>query len=578
MQGGFIFRKFDIRVNEVIKLAKRAFMVPLVYGGVPDKKISSNGIDFNVNKLFLMISNYPITGKDKVYFEFTVSSYAASSVVRYFPIYVGVHKEPSSGTLSNDFCLGSVFYSITDGKYSVMEKHKKTASTKTRDPGAASFHPPAAKETVGVAIDRWNNQITIYVEGNKLYSFKPSLFNMKNEKAPFYAALYSAVPASLVGTFNLGTGGCKYTPKGYKTIHQLINKDVVKTEMVGSFTVIRTGKTQLQEFSGGLTVRDIKGNGKTTIISTSSDNEVKSDNTFVLNSDKGIIYSKLPLPSRYKIYSEIYCRDGTLQTNQLGIPLLLGITDSPNNLYSGRTIQIPLHHLKNHCYEYQERIGSNVTTSIIDDVDTSIPNEEGKYIGVGIDLKARTIDIWVDKVHFYTYHIRKFFPNTGFYLFIKSDNSFTNLLRGNINLGQNEEVNAVQNPFRMEPPEFYISLWHYYNRTVYNNVPNLPEINCGILTIIEKFTLTTRYLHGFAIIRRNISPQIAKFGNGINRMMDTYNIISDRKDYAKTKWPTLPARYTYHDDCFDSGLDQNAFNDLIASKNNGYYPGDPNNP
>ena len=109
MQGGFIFRKFDIRVNEVIKLAKRAFMVPLVYGGVPDKKISSNGIDFNVNKLFLMVSNYPITGRDKVYFEFTVSSYTASSVVRYFPIYVGVHKEPSSGTLSNDSCLGSVF-------------------------------------------------------------------------------------------------------------------------------------------------------------------------------------------------------------------------------------------------------------------------------------------------------------------------------------------------------------------------------------------------------------------------------------------------------------------------------------
>ena len=398
-------------------MAKRAFMVPLVYGGVPDKKISSNGIDFNVNKLFLMVSNYPITGRDKVYFEFTVSSYAASSVVRYFPIYVGVHKEPSSGTLSNDFCLGSVFYSTTDGKYSVMEKHKKTASTKSRDPGTASFHPPAAKETVGVAIDRWNNQITIYVEGNKLYSFKPSLFNMKNETAPFYAALYSAIPASLVGTFNLGASGCKHTPKGYKTIHQLINKDVVKTEMVGSFTVIRTGKTQMQEFNGGLTVTGIKGNGKTTIIATSSDNEVKADNTFVLNSDKGIIYSKLPLPSRYKIYSEIYCRDGTLQTNQLGIPLMLGITDSPNNLYNGNTIQIPLHHKKNNCYEYQERIGSNVTTYIINDVDTSIPNEEGKYIGVGIDLKARTIDIWVDKVHFYTYHIRKFFPNTGFYLY-----------------------------------------------------------------------------------------------------------------------------------------------------------------
>lgn len=578
MQGGFIFRKFDIRVNEVIKLAKRPFMVPFVYGGVPDDKISTNGIDFNANKLFLMVSNYPITGRDKVYFEFTVTNYTSSSVVSYFPIYVGIHKEPSSGTLSNDFCLGSVFYSTADGKYSVMERHNKTASTKTRDPGLASFHPPAAKEVVGVAIDRWNNQITIYVEGNKLYSFKPSLFNMRNEKAPFYAAFYCAVPAGLVGTFNLGSSGCKYTPRGFNTIHQLYNKDVTKTEMVGSFTVIRTGKTQSQEFNGGLTVIGIKGNGKTTIISTSSDNEVKSDNSFILKSDKGIIYSKLPLPSRYKIYSEIYCRDGTLQTNQLGIPLILGITDSPNNLYGGHTIQIPLHHTKNHCYEYQERIGSNVTTSIIDDVDTSVPNEEGKYIGVGINLKARTIDIWVDKIHFYTYHIRKFFPNTGFYLFIKSDNSFTNLLRGNINLGQAEEFNAVQNPFRMEPPEFYISLWHYYNRTVYNKVPNLPEITCGLFTVIEKYTLTTRYLYGFTIIRRKATPQMAKFRNGLNRMMDTYNTISDRKDYSRSKWPTLPSRYKYHDDCFDSGLDQNAFNNLISSKNNGYFPGDPNNP
>ena len=555
-------------------------MVPLVYGGVPDKKISSNGIDFNANKLFLMISNYLITGRDKAYFEFTVTSYTASSVLNYFPIYVGVHKEPSSGTLSNDFCLGSVFYSMEDGKYSVMEKHNKTASTKTRDPGLASFHPPAAKEVVGVAIDRWNNEITIYVEGNKLYSFKPSLFNMKDETVPFYAAIYCPIAAGLVGTFNLGTVGCKYTPDGFQTIHQLFNKDIVKTTIVGSFTVIRTGKTQSQEFSGGLTVTDIKGDGKTTIITTSSDNEAKSDNSFVLNSDKGIIYSKLPLPSRYKIYSEIYCRDGILQANQLGIPLMLGITDNPNNLYNGHTIQIPLHHQKNHCYEYYERNGSDVTTYIINDVDTSIPNEEGKYIGVGIDLKARTIDIWVDKIHFYTYHIRKFFPITGFYLFIKSDNSFTNHIRGNINLGQDEEFNATQNPFRMEIPKFYISLWHYYNRTVYNKVPNLPEITCGLFKVIEKFTLTTKYLYGCVITRRNIKPSspMTKFGNGINRMMDTYNMVSDRKDYAKSKWPSLPARYKYHDDCFDSGLTQNEFNSLIASKNNGYYPGDPNNP
>ena len=158
----------------------------------------------------------------------------------------------------------------------------------------------------------------------------------------------------------------------------MFNKDIVKTTIVGSFTVIRTGKTQSQEFSGGLTVTDIKGDGKTTIITTSSDNEAKSDNSFVLNSDKGIIYSKLPLPSRYKIYSEIYCRDGILQANQLAIPLMLGITDNPNNLYNGHTIQIPLHHQKNHCYEYYESNGSDVTTYIINDVDTSNPKEEGK--------------------------------------------------------------------------------------------------------------------------------------------------------------------------------------------------------
>ena len=559
-------------------MSKRAFMTSFVYGGVPDKTISPNGQDFSADKLFLLVGNHPIGLDERVYFEFTVKSYTQSTVLKYFPIYVGIHKDPTSGTLSNDFCLGSVFYSVQTGQYSVMEKHLKTASTKTSNPGTASTRPPASDEIVGVAIDRKKNIITIYVEGKKLYSFKPSLFNMAKETASFYPALYSNIPADMEGIIEMGAGGCKYVPSEYKTVFQWHNKDKVKKDIIGQLTVNKPAPRDMAGFIGSITVTDIKGNGSIKSITTSSTNTVKSDYlSFKINDDKGVIHTNLPLPYRYKTYTELYVRDGILQMNEFGIPLMIGITDSPDNIYGGNTVQIPLHHKREHCYEYYERIGSSVTTKVINDTFTSVPNEEGKYIGIGVDLKARTIDVWIDKVHFYTYQITRFRPNTGFYLYIKGDKSFTNYITGNFNYGADEATDPRNNPFKMDIPDEYMSLWHYYNRLVFHPVPNIPEINGIGLTIIDKFTLFSRYLYGYVNVKEYVTSQMAKFGNGLNWMMDTYNTITDRYDYAPGT-ANYNSHEDHHDEIYITGLTDTEYNNLIASENNGYYPNNPDNP
>ena len=549
-------------------MSKAVYMIPLISGGVQDKSISINGRDFKANKLFMMICNHPIAVKEKVYFEFTIKDYKDMAAIRYYPLYAGVHKEASSGVLSNDFCIGSLFFSVVSGKYSVLEKYRKTASTKNSDPGKALFRPPAIDEIIGVAIDPSENLITLYVEGRKLYSFSPSLFNMKDED-PFYAVIYSGIPAGFVGRINQGRNGCKYTPPDYITMWQAHNKEAVRAEIIGKVYVEASNKPKLGiEINGFVGIKDIKGNGKIVLIKTNEKDVVKDEVNFEMNPERGVFYSSLPIPSTHKIYTEVYVRDAINIFKMMGIPISLGITDNPTDIRNGHTIEIPVHHKMNIPYEYIEHNVDQSTKHVINNVFTSIPSEEGKIIGIGTDLGHGLIHIWINKTLFYTYKITKFKAIHNFRFFIKDDGSFTNIARGYVNFGASEEYEPDINPFKMDIPDGYISLWHYYNKLNKYVVKNTPEI-IGEVEVLDRFTKLTKYITGQVTVDE--ADSVKRFKSGLNRLMMTGNIITDIEDPGNPKYNE--AHYVES----LSGSDME-YNKLIADNNDGYYPDNPNEP
>lgn len=546
-------------------MAKNVFMIPFASGGVPDKSITSNGRDFKVDKLFMLICNHPIGKKEKVYFEFTIKNYKDISSIKYYPLYVGVHKEPASGTLSNDFCLGSVFFSVVSGNYSVLEKHLKTASTKNSDPGMASYRPPATEEIVGVAIDIWDNLITIYVEGKKLYSFSPSLFNMRDED-PFYAAIYSNIQADLVGSVNTGKGGCKYLPAGYITMYDAHNKSISSSTIIGNVYVDKPDRpTVFEEVSGNVQIESIKGDGQVLLEKTNSSDIINNGVSYELTKNGGVIYSSLPIPDTHKIYTELYVRDAVPIFKMLGIPISIGITDKPDSIQNGHSVEIPLHHRMTFAYDYTEHNVSSSNKHVINNVFTSVPNEEGKIIGIGTDLANGLIHVWVDKVLFYSYKITKFKADHGFRLFIRDDGSFTNGAKGYFNFGAAEEFSSEINPFKMDIPDGYISLWHYYNKLIKYPVSGMPSI-VGVVEVEDKFTRLTRYITGQVTVDEK--DEIKRFRSGLNRLMMTYNVITDIDDPGNPDFNE--AHYSANETTFKD------HNDLIAAHNDGYHLNNPN--
>ena len=63
---------------------------------------------FTASTPFLIISSQPIPKDTNMYFEFEITDYKENPLFRHLPLYVGIHKEPSSGIFATDFSLGSI--------------------------------------------------------------------------------------------------------------------------------------------------------------------------------------------------------------------------------------------------------------------------------------------------------------------------------------------------------------------------------------------------------------------------------------------------------------------------------------
>ena len=484
---------------------------------LPNETISTDGIHFKYNRPFFMICNKPLTRK--LYFELTVNTYYPIAAFRNIPLYLGVSREASFGTLNADFCIGALYYEAGKG-YDVQEKYNAHSTNTHVNIDSTYTHIPGATDIIGIGVDVPGNSITIYNNGEEFYSFSPTEFKLSDHT--FYFCIYSDIYYDQItyddrttneeqaekfikGYINFGKTGVTYLPKGYSSIfgyyykRTLVEKYMpIKADITGEdykstsrFMDIRCTKVEgtfldrtLRFISTSMNV-NLRG---LTFDMIADPNE--SNNTLYGSN----VFLNLPVPVDKKIYFEFTSVRGTLDEDIIGIPITVGISNSNTSILS-KSVRMCLYHHKQAYYQY--RVIENFVQTIhqTGDMDTSIVPTQGALVGISLDLSNNGMTIYIDKVKFYTLHFPIDFSDYSkmAYLFYHDDNVFSGTSTTQVNLGQE--------PFDMDMPDDHISLYKYYSTqykeilakyipifcTVYNS--NYKTAYVDIVSEIEDTTL-----------------------------------------------------------------------------------------
>ena len=532
---------------------------------VPDfgNTATIDGLTFSTNRKTLFISNHAIGRyiKNEVsYFEVTITHYTATTEHKYIPLYVGIHKEPTTGILSNDHCICSVFYETATQNYKVIEKANWSGLNKTTDIPLTSVRtrPPAKNYVIGLLVDKPANTLTVYINGKKLYSFSPTLFNINTDPALFYPVVYYPTNTPCSGVMNFGRYSMEYLPSGSNTCHYYENPviSVPLIPILHDHTSLITHNTI--SIDGEVTSESCVDNNRTVYLKTECSFFIANKDIFYMDHNfDDIVYTNFPIPVERNIYLEFQVKNGTLSSKYLGIPVSFGLFDFPEFYLAANStnINIPLYHIKQGNYTYSYKSSAGTTHSVrIPNVLTSIPNEEGKIIGVGISLMAKKITVWVDKVLFCQYDIPSNCIHSYMHFYIKNDKAFIDSVDGVVNFGQNEErTKSQRNVFKMDLPDGYISLWHYYNR-LNCSIVDIPTINGVVYSELNIIKIFNNMISGMVIVPTDIAPDSNV--HGLNHLMYTYNKVHDVKPHNDEQ------RY-------QSPVD---VNNTIASKYRGWFP------
>ena len=503
-------------------------MVPFNTVSMPDDSFTSDGLNFSANEPFLLICNKPIPKNKKVYFEFSISSYTPNKNRRNLPIYAGIHKEPSFGVLNSDFCIGSLFYNAGDN-YKVMEKH--VGDSNISDVSTVYTRLPGSTDIIGVAVDSYNNIITLYVNGKAFYSFSPTLFNMNNDnEGNFYVCLWSNISCDLIGTVNFGKTYTNYLPTGFMNIYSYYYKQIdYISDIEGSVVVASKGTKYNNFITGDLTViNSIAADRQFNLISKASNVNISSSTMASMNAkttnnylyNGANIFLNMPLPTNAKVYFEVLIKNASNLSNIIGIPISVGIANITSSILSMST-RIPLYHTQWHHYTFTEVKNLIPTDYTIEDVETSLPNEEGKIIGIAIDLANNSMTIFVNRIEFYTLKtVNNNFNSLKFlsYFFIHDEGAFTGTASITFNYGATSFIGTI--------PDGYISLYNYYNASYIESIYS--DIVCDLY---HPDRLTKEmFIYGDVTVDYPTTDASNSFTNlGINKLMNTYNTISDKE-------------------------------------------------
>lgn len=508
----------------------------------------TDGLNFEIDRLCLLISNHRILKGEKVYFELTIDDYNRQSNVIHIPMYVGVHKDPASGLLVNDCSLGTLYYQM-GGDYEILENDRNIAGFTRSNPSSITAPTITPKDIIGVAIDSVNNKITIYNNGIVLYSWTPTALNLTTDNERFFACVYVNIAgADIKGSFNFGRHSLKYLPAGFTGIFEIHNSYPDPPTKYNFDPIVVTSK-----IDGRLWIEASSLNRVYCPINGETDKS-----TFTMDSVKGnYAVINLPIPKDQSIYTEFRMKNGENKNRIDGIPVSIGLTITKKNL-TDMSVRIPLWHNVNNYYKFYWTVNGVETSANIFSVYTSVPNNEGNIVGLLTDIKNRSITVWVNKVLFYEYTIPNDVSDSDdMYLYFLYDDTYKSQSADfYVNLGLDiEHLNGV---FNNTLPYGSMSLWYYYNRLfLLAIVPRDVLSNTFYVIPINKNIANTLFCE--FDVPWNPDTQQQKFKYGLNRLMNTYNTVTDVKPH--------------HDESRYIGIVQ--YNKNIAEHNLGYYPDMP---
>ena len=540
-------------------------ILPVAYDG---DSVQSNSIvsgeKFTCKKKFTILSSKPIPKYSKAYMEFTIKQHPSNAKIRHLPLYIGIHKEPSvGGMLVADMCLGSIFYCnpyyYSDPKdwlhptsIQYVERYQYNAVVNvTKNTQRLGSRIPSVDHVIGIGVDTVANTISIYVEGDKMYSFKPTTFNINSQPDNFYFCITYQEDGLLSGSVNFGRYKCKYTPAGYWTMYQLY---YYKKEATSDMTIsLQAGNTYTnppvrREFDIGFTVQNdlapinwpTQTHRNPYLIHSSPSNMSYASNPLgmILRSPDSNDISTLawPIPTDQKIYLEFIVKNALMKVNAQGhmayngIPVKIGITSAINSVANQKVFWIDMAHKRHEPYKkhsniYNVHFEYNAGT-VLSPITPIQPDEWGMVF----DLAHNKIDIYTLGDLFMSVSMvnNDFSGHQALYwLFIKpltdafvTDSSATDPAHIIVNTGENGVL------YDNIPDDRDIMTYYYY----YNHLLRL-EWEYDIDTVIEVLPYKTNYSKYIYTEITVPDPVEDKWKPGLNKLWKTYNVVTDTEPH-----------------------------------------------
>mgnify|MGYP000844447732 CR=1 FL=1 len=558
---------------------------------------------FTASTPFLIISSQPIPKDTNMYFEFEITDYKENPLFRHLPLYVGIHKEPSSGIFATDFSLGSIYYTRRQD-FETYEQYNKSAYSAHYKVPTTKSRIPIKGTIIGVGVNASRNQITIYSDGKPFYSFRPREFNL-NEDGEFYFAVASKVYADITGNINFGTYPMKYRPEGYWDMNQYyVDRYIMMKDLVGSINY-STGNDEVDSYYTNRRPIGYDFNAKIDInniyapltnphlrdtyiqpnLGPTQLYDPNNNDAFVIDSEHqnpvDHAFLPYPIPIDQKIYFELQCKEAPLDPGYIGVPLTVGITKVKDTTdYMGKkeignkSFSIDLWH-KRYQYHYANvQLGDKEIHYPIRTVYNPIPPMQPDIIGIMLDLKEQTISVYTNHKLFMKADLNEYlgYPDDTrtfistekdqiffnskdevYHLFIKAvPDAFTGngYVIGNFGEPDNPNLRYAGLYDNID----VMTYWYYYNYGIKYLASG--DMNCIITTLPYNISVAKTF-SGMVYVKSKYDGNDLDFGPGLNMMYDTYNIISDNEEKANV--PDLTAFEFYELTHNKVDNDQNKF-------------------
>lgn len=528
---------------------------------------------FTASTPFLILSSQPIPKNVNIYFEFEITEYKENPLFRHLPLYVGIHKEPSSGIFATDFSLGSIYYTRRQD-FETYEQYNKSAYSEHYKVPTTKSRVPIKGTIIGVGVNSVRNQITIYSDGKPFYTFRPREFNL-NEDGDFYFAIASKVYANISGNINFGTYPLKHRPDGYWDMNQYyVDRYVMTKDLVGSLQ-FTTGNAEIDayyanrrrigyEFFARITTENkyapltnphLRDTYIQPNLGPSQLYDPDNNDAFVIDSEHqdpvDHAFLPYPIPVDQKIYFELQCKEAPMDNGYVGIPLTVGITKVKDTTdYMGKkeignkSFSIDLWH-KLYQYHYANvQLGDKEIHYPIRTVYNPIPPMQPNIIGLLVDLKEQTISVYTNHKLFMKADLNEFlgYPDDTrtfvsaekdkiffnskdevYHLFIKAvPEAFTGngYVIGNFGEPDNQ---ALRYPTLYDNLDV-MTYWYYYNYGIRYLAGG--EMSCVITTLPYNINVAKTFT-GMVYVKSRYDGNDLDFSPGLNMMYNSYNIVTD---------------------------------------------------